>query len=397
MPRCPDPTPALRRLECYRSDNCSVGLSDADFPFLTSTDERAPTFLERIAFWGWIWQAVAVAAITAFLAWLQREDVIPDPFDISVISYIGSVALAAAFYGAYSSLAGFATEQVTQFRNMGNAVTSFAGDLAGAITPAAAQELMNAQFLYPYYPYDCNGPVRQVTVSGRDLICFLTFILQSAVYSTTRFLSDDGVDVDKLPLKYALLRNEVHWHVSKRNANEPSVLMRMALRIVMLMREQDLVIDDAWGTAAGNVGDFNSAIGALAIAKEVRVTRYSNAWLRIIVFLTTPFIPLALDFSLEVKIIFSFLLAMVLYSTIAIAAAQANVTDLDNPIAGARLKDEDDPIAAATVAEIAGIASLVPDTAEPPPADEAFAVVSARYGPAAKPRRRAGTSWMQHV
>ena len=355
MALCSDPSPALMKLECFRSTVCPEGLSDDDFPWLTSTDERGPTFFERIAFWAWIWQAVAVAAITALLAWLQREDLIPDPFDITAISYVGGIALSASFLGVFGALAAFAYEQVVQFRNMGNAVTSFAGNLAGAFTREKAIELTKTTFNYTYYPYQCNGQIRFVKVNGEETLCFLAMILQSAVYSVTRFLSKGGVDIDRLPLKFSALRNEVYYNTSKRNRNHPSVLMRMAQRIVTEYHAAGLLSDDGYGHVVGAVNDFNTAIGALAVAKEVRVTRYSNWWLRVIVFVTTPFIPLALDFSLEVKIIFSFLLAMVLYSTLAISVGQSNVTDLDNPIAGARLKDEDDPIAAAAVAEIASI------------------------------------------
>lgn len=360
---CEDPLPALYQ-SCLFSEYCGENaFSDDDFPFLTSVDEptvgwvrwffitydfTSPTY--------WLYQV----ALVTLLTWVVVTDpagIIPIPFDDTIPNYISNVAIGTFLFAAYGFFSGIATEQVAQFRGMGNAVTSFAGDLRGAFTPARARQLLETEFEVTMYE-GCEGNAKIVSVPGATTVCWLAMILQSSVYGTTRFLTEDGIDIDLLPLKFRPLYNEVVWNTSIRNQNQLSVMMRMALEIVQKWSDAGIVSAQAWGKAANNVGDFNSAIGGLAIAKQIRPNKFSNNWLGFLILVTLPFIPLSTTFSDEIKVLLAFLLAFVLYRTLALRQAESNVTDLENPLAGIRLKDEDDPIAYAAVAEIAGIISM---------------------------------------
>jgi hypothetical protein len=365
---CTDPLPALFQ-GCFESDVCGPGtLSEDDFPFLTSKDEDPPSFLQRLLItyewtsptW-WIYQVAASTLIT-WLVVADPLDILPKPFDDTIPSYISNVAIGTFLFAAYGFFSSIATEQIAQFRNMGNAVTSFAGDLRGAFTPARARALLKTDIELTVYE-NCNSAPRTISIPGATSVCYLAMLLQSSVYGATRFLTDEGINIDLLPLKFATLYNEVKWNTSPRNKNQNSVMMRMALQIVQAWRDADIITPQAWAKSANNVGDYNSAIGALAIAKEVRPNQYSNAWLGYLILFTTPFIPLVTDFSDEIKILFGFIISFVLYRTLALRQAESRVTDLDNPLAGIRLKDEDDSISYAAVTEIAGILSMAGERA----------------------------------
>lgn len=362
--KCPDPLPALYQ-SCLFSEACGENsFSDADFPFLTSRDEPTVGWIQWFfisydftSSTYWLYQ-VALATLLTWIVVTDPAGILPEPFDSTIPDYISNVAIGTFLFAAYGFFSGIATEQVAQFRGMGNAVTSFAGDLRGAFTPARARKLLESEVELAIYDENCEGNAKVISVPGATSVCWLSMLLQSSVYGTTRFLTDEGIDIDLLPLKFKPLYDEVAWNTSVRNGNELSVMMRMALQIVQAWRDIDVVTPQAWAKSAGNVGDFNSAIGGLAIAKEIRPNKFSNNWLGFLILVTLPFIPLSTSFDNDIKVLLGFILAFVLYRTLALRQAESRVTELENPLAGIRLKDEDDPIAYAAVAEVAGIISM---------------------------------------
>merc|ERR1711916_370034 len=131
-----------RALECLQSNRCGPdSFLDGDIPYILSQKTPTPGFFQRYAISSWIGWVIGSTLVTAILVWLQETDRIPLDFDISIISYIGA-------------LAAFGKEQVDQYLKMGNAVTSFAGDLAAGVTPAQARELLGATFEMTLFPYD---------------------------------------------------------------------------------------------------------------------------------------------------------------------------------------------------------------------------------------------------
>jgi len=376
MKLCSEPGPAVRALECLQSNRCGPdSFLDGDIPYILSQKTPTPGFFQRYAISSWIGWVIGSTLVTAILVWLQETDRIPLDFDISIISYIGGLALSSFFFNALGALAAFGKEQVDQYLKMGNAVTSFAGDLAAGVTPAQARELLGATFEMTLFPYDCSGnDIRSVAVSGEQLLCLLGLTLQSAVYGTTRFLTEEGIDLNRLPLKYIILRNEVNTFTSVKNRNELSVLMRMATRMVALITEQGILPENRWKKSVDNTGDFNSAIGALPIAKSVRVTQVSNNFLFAAVAITTPFIPLAGEFGPFVRIGFGFGVAVILYGALLIRTRESEITNLDNPTVGVFLKDLDDPIAAAVLAEIGSI-KMIGSTVGQASVDDALAPI----------------------
>lgn len=357
MSKCQDPLNVLFK-PCFASDECGQGaLSEDTFPFLTSKDEKEPTYWEIFALERWWWQVLLSGLATVFLV-LDPFDIVPTPFDTTIPDYISSVAIGTYLFAAFSFLSGVGTEQAAEFRNMINAVTSFAHDLAGGITTARANRLFSTKFTIKIWNNDCVGEGSVAEVPGNVLICYIAALLQSSIYGTTRFLSEDGINIDLLPLQFTPLYNEVKRYTSPRNGDELSTMMEMALRYVQCLVDEDIVTPQVWAGARANVGDFNTAIGNLAIAKEIRVNKYSNRFLGYLIIFTTPFIPLVTDYEDFTKIILGFLISFVLFYTLALRTAESEITDVDNPLAGIRLKDEDDPGAYAAVVATTKTADL---------------------------------------
>jgi len=363
MKECPDPLNVLFK-PCFQDDDCPEdALSDRSFPFLTSVDEAPPSWGDFLLINKWGLRVFLSVLLTAVLVYdlvdvIFGFDLVPDPFDDSIVQYISSVAIGTYILAQYQFLTSVGINQAAEYRNMVNAVTSFGHDLAGAFTMQKANALMESTFEMKVWTESCTGPGEVVQVPGSVLLCYLAALGQSAIYGTTRGLDTEGILIDRLPLIFEPLYNEVKRYTSPRNQDQLSTIMEMALRLVQYMDDAGIVDPQAWSTASKNVGDFNTAIGNIAIAKDIRPNPWSNSFLGLIIAITVPFIPLGTAFTNEWKLFLGFLIAFVFQYTLALREAEANITNVSNKLAGVRLKDEDDGGAYGYVVAICKIADM---------------------------------------
>lgn len=363
MKECPDPLNVLFK-PCFQNDSCPENaLSDKDFPFLTSVDEAPPNWGDFLLFRKWLPRVLISTILTAVLVYDVVElifgfDLVPEPFDDSIVQYISSIAIGTYILAQYQFLTSVGINQAAEYRNMVNAVTSFGHDLAGAFTMNKANKLLDSTFEMKVWTESCTGPGEVVEVPGSVMLCYLAALTQSAIYGTTRGLDTDGILIDRLPLIFQPLYNEVKRYTSPRNQDQLSTIMEMALRLVEYMVEGGVIDPQAWSTASKNVGDFNTAIGNIGIAKDIRPNPWSNNFLGLIIAITVAFIPLSTPFTNEWKVVVGFLIAFVFQYTLALREAEANITNVSNKLAGIRLKDEDDGGAYGVVVSISKIADM---------------------------------------
>lgn len=354
---CSDPLAVLFQ-PCFQDDDCPEdALSETTFPFLTSKDEDPPSWGDFLLFSRWGTQVLLSVALTAFFVY-DPFDIVPDPLDVSVVNYISSIAIGTYILAQYQSLTSRTFSQAAEFRNMINAVTSFGHNLAEGFTVARANKLLSSTFTLKIWDDSCTGPGKIVDAPGSVILCYLVTLTMSAIYGTTRGLDDDGINIDLLPLKFKPLYNEVKRYTSPRNQDQLSTIMEMAGRMTQLMLDEGVIDGQTRTRLRNDVGDFNTAIGNIAIAKEIKPNPWSNRFLALIIAITVSFIPLGTDFTNEWKLVSGFIIAFVFQYTLALRQVESEITEDDNTLAGIRLKDEDDPGAYAVAVAIAKIAEM---------------------------------------
>merc|ERR1711916_129970 len=99
-------------------------------PYILSQKTPTPGFFQRYAISSWIGWVIGSTLVTAILVWLQETDRIPLDFDISIISYIGGLALSSFFFNALGALI---TEQGILPENRWKKSVDNTGDFNSAI------------------------------------------------------------------------------------------------------------------------------------------------------------------------------------------------------------------------------------------------------------------------
>lgn len=364
---CPDPIQPLASLCIDPSGPCGPnGLNDEDFPFLTSKTTPRPTLFSLNGIGvilrtpGWILPVLATTGLTALLAWLQDRGDITSDFDSFIVDQISSVAIATFLFASYSILTGRGKEQAIAFENMGNAVTSMALGFSSKFTIESAKALKAQTFRIPSWEDPCSrNPAREIEVNGRLLFCHIAAAIIALPYATTFLLTEEGINNTLLPVRYSLLYTYLRRYTSPRNQISTSVLLRTALSFTTFMIEKGIIAVESNDAILPAADAFNTALGNLKNAKTIRINRFSNNFLRVIILLTVPFFPLATTYNFEFKILAGFIVAFVLYVLLAIRTQESEITNLKNELAGVYLKDEDDAYAYEAAAHFAWVTELM--------------------------------------